>query len=90
MLNVLLIYYPVVTEVTWYKCREVCLNKHFWGFSTELITLLFSSQMFWNSRCRRVTSVVQGNIPGGRNDAAERKEFKMGQLEVSSAFEQVQ
>lgn len=87
MLNALLIYYP---EVTWYKCRAVWLNKHFWGFSTELIMLLFSSQMFWNRKHRKVTSLVQGNIPGGRNDAAERKEFNMGQLEISSAFEQVQ
>lgn len=51
--------------------------------------LLFSIQMFWNSRCRGVTSAIQGNIAGGRNGAAGRKELKMGQLEVSCEFEQV-
>lgn len=33
--------------------------------------------------------MIQGNIAGGRNNAAGRKEFKKGQLEVSCTFEQV-
>lgn len=51
--------------------------------------LLFSVQMFWNSKCRRVASAIQGNIAGGRNDAAGGG-IKNGTAEVSSTFEQAQ
>lgn len=90
MLHVFLIFsIQLLQELLSINSRAVCINKYFWFFSIELIMLLFSIQMFWNSRCRGVTSAIQGNIAGGRNGAAGRKELKMGQLEVSCEFEQV-
>lgn len=50
--------------------------------------LLLSSQILWKSNAGE-WAVVQGSIAGGRNNAAGKKELKMGQLEVSCTFEQV-
>lgn len=34
--------------------------------------------------------MIQGNVAGGRNNAAGKKELKMGWLEVSCTFEPVE